>query len=298
VIASPQELSSAAVAEHYDELDHFYREIWGEHVHHGLWLRGDESSETATRQLVEAVAERAKIFRENGDEKSRLFRVCDIGCGYGATARQLAREFGAEVTAITVSPAQFEFAISLNNVNGANENAAPRVKFLLGDWLKNDLPDAAFDAAISIESSEHMADKAAFFSQANRVLQNGGRLVVCAWLARENASRAESRFLLEPICREGRMPSMGTESDYRRFFQNAGFELERFDDVSASVKKTWPICVRRFLVALFRHPRYARFLFNRHRRNRIFALTIFRIWLAYNIGAMRYGIFTARKISL
>ena len=29
-------------------------------------------------------------------------------------------------------------------------------------------------------------------------------------------------------------------------------------------------------------------------RNRIFALTVLRIALAYRLGAMRYGIFTAR----
>jgi tocopherol O-methyltransferase len=280
VIASNAPLTGEAVAEHYDELDHFYREIWGEHVHHGLWLCGDESSEQATRQLVQAVAERAQIRRGS--------RVCDIGCGYGATARMLARESGAEVTALTISPAQFGFARSV-------DSGKKGVRYVLGDWLQNELPNEAFDAAIAIESSEHMTDKSAFFAQAQRVLRSGGRFVVCAWLAKENAKSAETRFLLEPICREGRMPGMGTESDYRRFLESAGFMIERVDDVSAQVKKTWPICVGRFLVRLLREPRYARFLFSQHRRNRIFALTIFRIWIAYNTGAMRYGIFTAQK---
>ena len=30
------------VAVHYDTLDQFYREIWGEHVHHGYWRTGHE----------------------------------------------------------------------------------------------------------------------------------------------------------------------------------------------------------------------------------------------------------------
>jgi tocopherol O-methyltransferase len=49
-------------------------------------------------------------------------------------------------------------------------------------------------------------------------------------------------------------------------------------------------------VKLLSRPVYARFLFNRHARNRIFALTIFRIWLAYRCGAMRYGIFAFQRI--
>ena len=36
--------SAAAVADHYDELDPFYREIWGEHVHHGYWATGRETA--------------------------------------------------------------------------------------------------------------------------------------------------------------------------------------------------------------------------------------------------------------
>jgi tocopherol O-methyltransferase len=280
LIASRTELTPEAVAGHYDELDFFYREIWGEHVHHGFWKTGRESSAEAVRQLVEIVAERAEV-------KSGA-RICDIGCGYGATARQLAREHGADVTAITISGAQFAFAKTATN--------GESVRYVLGDWLCNDLPPASFDAAIAIESSEHMPDQRAFFIQAHRVLRCGGRFVICAWLAREGSSRIENRFLLEPICREGRMPRMGTELDYKRFFEEAGFHCERFEDITSKVKKTWPICAGRFLAALFRQPRYAKFLFSRHAQNRVFALTIFRIWLAYNVGSMRYGIFTARKI--
>jgi len=61
------------------------------------------------------------------------------------------------------------------------------------------------------------------------------------------------------------------------------------------VKRTWPICSLRFMVGLFRNPSYAKYLFNRHSRNRVFALTMLRIWISYNIGSMRYGIFTAAK---
>ena len=41
--------------------------------------------------------------------------------------------------------------------------------------------------------------------------------------------------------------------------------------------------------------RYRAFLVDRQRRNRIFALTALRIWLAYKMGAMRYGILTLSR---
>ena len=36
MISSRKEIRGADIASHYDELDRFYRDIWGEHVHHGL----------------------------------------------------------------------------------------------------------------------------------------------------------------------------------------------------------------------------------------------------------------------
>ena len=88
---------------------------------------------------------------------------------------------------------------------------------------------------------------------------------------------------------------MGAESDYRKWFSDAGLVLESFEDVSAQVRKTWTICVRRLLLNLLRQPGYLRFLFNSRAHNRVFAITISRIWLAYALGTMRYGIFTAHK---
>ena len=40
-----ESMGLASVADHYDELDDFYREIWGEHVHHGLWRLRDGERE-------------------------------------------------------------------------------------------------------------------------------------------------------------------------------------------------------------------------------------------------------------
>jgi len=278
VITSSRPLTSDAVADHYDELDEFYRDVWGDHVHHGLWLTGRESHRQATLQLVRRVAERAHI--------AAGCAVCDIGCGYGATARMLKAEYDAQVTGVTISPAQFHYA---------ETHPAEGVTIILGDWLNNPLEPNQFDAAIAIESTEHMDDLPGFFRQAHRVLRPGGRLVVCSWLAHPRASLTQRKLLLEPACTEGRMAHIGLASEYRRLFEETGFTIEHEEDVSQQVKRTWPICAWGFATRLLREPRYIRFLFNRHRRNRIFALTIFRIWLAFETGALRYGILTGVK---
>lgn len=280
MIVPSEQQSAESVAHHYDSLSDFYLEVWGEHVHHGLWLDGRESSDEAVLQLVRVVAEEAHIGEGT--------RVCDVGCGYGGTARALVQGYGAQVTALTISPAQLAFALGRTDGSG-------NPRYLLQDWLENDLPAESQDVVLSIESSEHMPDKPAFFSHVARVLRTGGRSVICAWLSAENPAPWQVRYLLEPICREGRLPSMGSESDYRRLFADAGMRVEGFRDVSDQVKKTWPLCIARFLKGLATKPSYRRFLLQPANRDRVFARTILRLWAAYETKSMRYGIFTAVK---
>jgi len=275
--------SAAAVAAHYDELSPFYLELWGEHLHHGLWSSAEETPAEAVRRLVTVVAAEARVAAGGA--------VCDVGCGYGATARMLADEYGAEVTGLTLSKAQLDHARAATTVSHG-----PR--YLLRDWMDNRLPSDAFDAVIAIESSEHMEDKARFFAEAERVLRPGGRLVVCAWLAGRAPSALAVRHLLEPICREGRLPGLGSEQDYCALIAGAGLELLRFQDVSAEVRRTWPVCAGRLAKALVTNKAYRDRLLDRASSNRIFALTVLRIWTAYRVGAMRYGIFTTTKPAL
>ena len=138
-------------------------------------------------------------------------------------------------------------------------------------------------------------EKAAFFAQAYRVLRPGGRLVVAAWLACESPTPNQERWLIEPVCREGRMPHLGTETDYRRLTAEAGFAVERFQDVTRQIARTWPMIVRVFLWNLLRKPAYARFLLDPRSQNAIFGVTIVRLWVAFRTGAMRYGVFTLAK---
>jgi tocopherol O-methyltransferase len=67
------------------------------------------------------------------------------------------------------------------------------------------------------------------------------------------------------------------------------------EDISAQVSRTWWICARRFIGRLATHPRYFRFLINRSNTNRIFAVTLFRLLLAYRTKSMRYCLFTLNK---
>jgi tocopherol O-methyltransferase len=264
--------TAADVAGHYDELDEAYRAIWGEHVHHGYWRTGRESPAEAVEALTDLVADRLALAPGQ--------RVVDIGCGYGASAARLAARHDVAVTGFTLSQAQWAVA----------EARPGPLSFHRRDWLDNGLPDSAFDRAFAIESSEHMIDKARFFSEAARVLKPGGRLVVCAWLARTDASRREVRHLLEPICREGRLPGMGTREDYEALAAGAGLRLASYEDLGPQVRRTWAICARRTARRLITDRAFRRLALARTTRNRSFLLSLPRLMIALRTGAMRYGL--------
>ncbi|MDN3505738.1 MAG: class I SAM-dependent methyltransferase [Simkaniaceae bacterium] len=272
--------TSEALAEHYNSLDKYYRKLWGEHLHHGYFQKGTETVEQATEALINLVVQAGEIKDSS--------KVLDVGCGYGATARFLAHGVGAIVTALTISKSQWQYARSHDP-----ESTNPR--YILGDFLHHTIPEQFFDVIISIETSEHMVEKEKYFAEVARLLKPGGRFVTCACLAKEDPTSWQVKHLLEPICREGRIPSLGSETEYRTMIEEAGLKDVEFHDLSKNVKKTWSICAMRTSRAFLFDKHVRKMLLDKGFSERIFAKTLFRILTAYNTKAMRYGLFSATK---
>jgi tocopherol O-methyltransferase len=271
---------AATVAAHYDDLDEFYRSVWGNHLHHGCWISGEETTAEAVLNLTRLIARAAEILPGH--------RVCDLGCGYGASALLFAREYEAAVVGLTISRKQYEIARDA-------AAATPQVEFLLRDVLENRLTAESFDSIVAIESSEHIQNKAALFSEAFRLLRPGGRLAITAWLSSDQPRTWESKYLLEPICAEGRLPSLLTAEEYRALVAKAGFINIQFDDLTRQVQRTWRICALRMVGKVMSKSNLRRRLLDPGFSNRVFAKTVLRIWLAYKTASMRYGIFSALK---
>ena len=263
------------VARHYDALDAAYRRVWGEHVHHGLWTTGDETPEQAAVALAEHVAGAAGIGA--GDE------VFDVGCGYGATARLLAGR-GARVTGFTLSAAQAAAAPPTDGV-----------ELLVRSWLENGMEDASADAAIAIESLSHMTDKPRAFAELARVVRPGGRVAIVDWLTRERPGPVERRMLLDPICREGHLPSMHPASEYATWLREEGLAVVGFEDLSARAWRTWAVVARRMAALPAHDPALLRELLSARNPDRRFGFSLARIPIALRSGAMRLGMLVAER---
>jgi len=266
--------TNEAIAGHYDSLDPYYRDLWGEHVHHGLWLSGRESQAAATEQM--------SLHVLSGLELAQGGRMADIGCGYGGTARIAAERYGAKVVGLTLSAAQKRHGEGIPVGRGS-------VEIRVQDWRNAAFARDSFDALISLESLEHVADKAGFAQMARRAVRPGGRVAVATWLSAEGVSPWSQRHLLDAICREAVQATLVTAAEVIETFRGAGFRLLSSEDLSSKVSRTWSVILRRLAARLLTRRAYWGMLLNGRAEDRVFALTAARLWLVYRTGCFRFG---------
>ena len=156
------DVAKGVIRNHYDIITPFYRMFWGPHIHHGYW-EGGESSEQAQIQLTERLAKIARIAPSS--------TVYDIGCGMGGSSVWRARNLQCQVTGVTLSPVQRMYAASAATLRGVK----PRPRFLCADAEKIAFEPASADVVWSIECTEHLFDKPAFFRKAATWIKPGGR---------------------------------------------------------------------------------------------------------------------------
>ena len=276
-VAPPPTLDD--VARHYDEMDDVYRRVWSDHAHHGLWRTGRESVAEAVEALVDLVADAAGVGRGS--------RVVDVGSGYGATGRRLARERSCEVVSFTISPRQYEYARAM-------DAGDPRLRHELRDWLHNGLPDGDRDAAIAVESIGHM-DAPAALREVHRVLAPGGRLVIADIVAGDDVPRWQVVPLLRRMERESHLRPLPTVAGLRAQLVAAGFEVAEVRDLTTAVRRTWPRAVVRFARRLPSDRAVRRVLFSDDYENSGFMLSIARMTVGYRVGAVRFVVATARR---
>ena len=86
-----------------EDADTFYFTIWGgEDLHIGMYESADESIYDASVRTVHRMAD---LVKSPIDENTR---VCDIGGGYGGTARHLVRRFDCHVDVLNLSEVENE----------------------------------------------------------------------------------------------------------------------------------------------------------------------------------------------
>jgi tocopherol O-methyltransferase len=213
------------VREFYDFVSPFFHALWGEHLHHGYWIRGDETRELAQIQLVEHLATIADI---------RLgLKILDVGCGIGGSSIYLAKHYQAAATGISISPIQVDMANQAVATGGVN------AKFLLMDAEAMKFEEL-FDVVWSVESVSHYQDIGKFFAAAAKLLQPNGTLALIDWFKKENLNQAEYKKDILPI-EKGMLVELGTMQDYEKMMKSCGLEIMHREVLNKNCAKTWDL---------------------------------------------------------
>jgi cyclopropane-fatty-acyl-phospholipid synthase len=157
------------ISHHYDLSNALYTLLLDENMAYSCayWTSDDPSYTVADAQRDKLDLICRKLDLRPG------MRLLDVGCGWGALSVHAAKEYGAQVTGVTISREQLAF--------GQARVAADGLEHLIDLRLQDyrDLSDGPYDAISTIEMGEHVgaANYPAFLAKLHSLLREEGRLL-------------------------------------------------------------------------------------------------------------------------
>ncbi len=155
------------VHHHYDLSYELYRRFLDEDMQYSCAYFRDEDMTLEEAQAAKKRHIAAKMLLRPGD------RVLDIGCGWGGMGLTLAREYGAEVTGVTLSTEQLAIARQRAERQGLEDKA----HFELTDYRDVEGP---FERIVSVGMFEHVGRPhyQTYFDAVARLLTDDGVAVI------------------------------------------------------------------------------------------------------------------------
>ncbi len=155
-------------------------------------------------------------------------RLLDVGVGPGLLAFDLARLVGGSgrVVGLDLAPAMVAAA-------SARLAEFPQAEIAVGDAAAMELPDAAFDAAVSTQVYEYVADMPRALSELHRVLRPGGRCVILDtdWRSIVWHSSDPARMDRILACWDDHLADPHLPAKLGPILRKAGFEVRRVEIV-------------------------------------------------------------------
>jgi tocopherol O-methyltransferase len=230
------------IREFYDASSGLWESIWGEHMHHGYYGKNGNYKLDRRQAQIELIEE--LLLWSGYNQSNPPQNIIDVGCGIGGSTLYLAQKFGSQATGITLSPVQ----ASRGEERAIAAGLAEQVSFAVANALEMPFEDDSFDLVWSLESGEHMPDKAKFLSECYRVLKPGGKIIFATWCHRETDSWAgdltpSEVAHLKEIYRVYCLPYVISLSEYRAIATECGFKNMISDDWSIAVEPFWDVVI-------------------------------------------------------
>jgi cyclopropane-fatty-acyl-phospholipid synthase len=204
------------VEAHYDLGNDFYRAWLDESMTYSSAVFAEPIS--AEEPLAEAQARKIRLLLDRLELKPGQ-HLLEIGCGWGGLAETAARDCGARVTGLTLSPSQKEFAEARLAAVGLSDRAS----IALCDYRD---AQGQYDAIASVEMAEAVGQDywPAYLEAVARLLKPGGRAALQLISIRESLFEdyaASADFIQTYVFPGGMLLS---EERFRRIAEEAGLE--------------------------------------------------------------------------
>ncbi|MEG9862991.1 MAG: cyclopropane-fatty-acyl-phospholipid synthase family protein [Parvularculales bacterium] len=264
-----KEGSRRNISAHYDLGNGFYDKWLDPSMTYSsaFFEKDDDDLKSAQIAKYRKLAELAGL--QSGD------RVLEIGCGWGGFAEFAASHYDVDITAITISQQQFDFA----NKRMADAGLSHKVDVALTDYRD---VDRSFDKIISIEMFEAVGEAywPTYFECLSRCLQKGGKAALQIITIDDSIFedyKREPDFIQKYVFPGGMLPSLRR---LEKPIMSAGLRLFQENGFGLHYAKTLKLWRDRFLAAW---PEIA----NQHFDERF--KRIWELYLAYCEGGFKAG---------
>lgn len=281
--------SANTVATSYDQWteDGILEYYWGEHIHLGHY-----GSPPQPKDFLEAKADFVHEMVKWGglDQLPPGTTVLDVGCGIGGSSRILARDYGFNVTGITISPQQVKRATELTPEDLS-------AQFAVDDAMALSFPEGSFDVVWSIEAGPHMPEKDVFARELLRVLKPGGILVVADWNQRDDREvplNAWERPVMQQLLDQWAHPAFASIEGFAELLEATG--LTQGEVITADwTTETLPSWLDTIWQGIIRPQGWLQYGLPGFLKSVREVPTILLMRLAFGTGLCRFGMFKASR---
>ncbi|WP_405807995.1 cyclopropane-fatty-acyl-phospholipid synthase family protein [Streptomyces sp. NBC_00210] len=224
-----------AISHHYDVGNGFYELVLGPSMVYSCayWTDGG-TLEDAQRDKLDLVCR--KLALKEGD------RLLDVGCGWGSMAIHAAREYGVQVTGVTLSREQAAYA----RKRIAEEGLTDRIEIRVQDY--RDVRDGPFDAISSIGMAEHVGAVRyhEYATQLLSLLKPGGRLLnhqIARRPEKDESAYHVDEFIDRYVFPDGELAPVGSTV---ALLEQAGFEVRDLE----AIREHYALTLRRWVANL------------------------------------------------
>jgi 2-polyprenyl-3-methyl-5-hydroxy-6-metoxy-1,4-benzoquinol methylase len=177
-----------------------------ERIHRAAF--GDDYPEEANPNAFFSCTTLRRVAASLGLAPGRI--MVDLGCGHGGLGLWIARQSGANVIGIDLSPV----GVALAQERAAAIGMGDRSRFHVGDLTATSLLDGSCDAAMSLDVLLFVPDQAAALREVARILRADGLFAFTTWEQSGYSARLGALQV----------------ADYRPLLDAAGFAAEVYEE--------------------------------------------------------------------